>query len=100
MQNQRRGNQGGFSSRPRELHNVKCSACGASTQVPFKPTEGRPVYCRECFQKQKGGNSGGGKPRFNNDRPRPARRPANVPPPQPETKYEDTEDFGDDLEDD
>jgi CxxC-x17-CxxC domain-containing protein len=21
--------------------------------VPFKPVEGRPVYCLECFQKQK-----------------------------------------------
>jgi CxxC-x17-CxxC domain-containing protein len=38
---------------PREMHNVKCSDCGAETQVPFKPTEGRPVYCRDCFQKHK-----------------------------------------------
>ncbi|HLC24285.1 MAG TPA: CxxC-x17-CxxC domain-containing protein, partial [Nitrosopumilaceae archaeon] len=24
------------------------------TQVPFKPTEGRPVYCRECLPKHRG----------------------------------------------
>ncbi len=38
---------------PKEMHNVKCSDCGAETQVPFKPTEGRPVYCRDCYQKHK-----------------------------------------------
>ena len=27
-----------------------CSQCGKDTTVPFRPTQGRPVYCRECFQ--------------------------------------------------
>lgn len=27
-----------------------CSACGVQTTVPFKPTQGRPVLCRQCFQ--------------------------------------------------
>jgi CxxC-x17-CxxC domain-containing protein len=27
-----------------------CSQCGKETTVPFKPTQGRPVYCRECYQ--------------------------------------------------
>ena len=27
-----------------------CSQCGKGTTVPFKPTQGRPVLCRECFQ--------------------------------------------------
>ncbi len=30
-----------------------CSACGKETTVPFKPTQGRPVFCRECFQSKK-----------------------------------------------
>jgi len=30
-----------------------CSQCGRETTVPFKPTQGRPVYCRECFQGRK-----------------------------------------------
>ena len=25
-------------------------ACGIETTVPFKPTQGRPVLCRQCFQ--------------------------------------------------
>jgi CxxC-x17-CxxC domain-containing protein len=31
-----------------------CSQCGKETTVPFKPTQGRPVYCRECFQQRRG----------------------------------------------
>jgi CxxC-x17-CxxC domain-containing protein len=29
---------------------TQCSACGIETTVPFKPTQGRPVLCRQCFQ--------------------------------------------------
>ena len=29
---------------------AECSACGIDTTVPFKPTQGRPVLCRACFQ--------------------------------------------------
>ncbi len=29
---------------------TNCSACGTETTVPFKPTQGRPVLCRQCFQ--------------------------------------------------
>jgi CxxC-x17-CxxC domain-containing protein len=27
-----------------------CSQCGKETTVPFKPTQGRPVFCRDCYQ--------------------------------------------------
>ena len=30
-----------------------CSQCGKATTVPFKPTQGRPVFCKECFQHRK-----------------------------------------------
>ena len=30
-----------------------CSQCGKQTTVPFKPTQGRPVFCRECFQQRR-----------------------------------------------
>ena len=33
----------------KEMHNVVCAECGAQTQVPFKPRQDRPVYCRDCF---------------------------------------------------
>ncbi len=42
-----------------QLYDAVCSNCGKATQVPFQPTGARPVYCRECFQAQKGG---GGRP--------------------------------------
>jgi len=29
---------------------TECSECGISTTVPFKPTQGRPVLCRQCFK--------------------------------------------------
>lgn len=37
----------------RELFSVTCASCGANTKVPFKPVSGRPVYCRDCFSKQR-----------------------------------------------
>ena len=36
--------------RTREMYEVVCAQCGRTTQVPFQPTEGRPVYCRDCFE--------------------------------------------------
>jgi CxxC-x17-CxxC domain-containing protein len=38
--------------RVRSETRTTCSECGESTTVPFKPTQGRPVLCRSCFQKQ------------------------------------------------
>lgn len=32
-------------------HAAVCATCGVETTVPFKPTQGRPVLCRGCFQK-------------------------------------------------
>lgn len=29
---------------------TECSDCGVDTTVPFRPTQGRPVLCRQCFQ--------------------------------------------------
>ncbi|WP_400210683.1 CxxC-x17-CxxC domain-containing protein [Candidatus Methanarcanum hacksteinii] len=34
---------------PREFFKTTCTACGKECEVPFKPTEGKPVYCRECY---------------------------------------------------
>ena len=33
------------------IFEVKCTDCGNATTVPFKPTPGKPVYCRTCFSK-------------------------------------------------
>jgi CxxC-x17-CxxC domain-containing protein len=48
---------GGYSNSPREMHATTCSDCGKATEVPFVPTSGKPVYCRECFQNQRQSNS-------------------------------------------
>ncbi len=42
-----------FNDGPREMHKAVCSECKQECEVPFKPTEGKPVYCRDCFQKHK-----------------------------------------------
>ena len=38
---------------------TNCSACGKETTVPFRPTQGRPVYCKQCFQQRKLAGAGG-----------------------------------------
>ncbi len=38
---------------------TSCSACGKDTTVPFRPTQGRPVFCKECFQQRKFADAGG-----------------------------------------
>ncbi|MDT3700338.1 MAG: zinc-ribbon domain containing protein [Thermincola sp.] len=49
-----RNSGGGFGGRrEREMHSAVCSACGCETQVPFKPSGDKPVYCRECFNNQR-----------------------------------------------
>jgi CxxC-x17-CxxC domain-containing protein len=30
-----------------------CSQCAKETTVPFRVTQGRPVYCRECFEQRR-----------------------------------------------
>lgn len=35
----------------REMHSAVCADCGKNCEVPFKPTAGRPVYCRDCYRK-------------------------------------------------
>ncbi|MBW2991568.1 DNA-directed RNA polymerase [Candidatus Woesearchaeota archaeon] len=49
------GFRGGFRSfsGPRTMHKAVCAECGVECEVPFEPTEGRPVYCKECFAKHR-----------------------------------------------
>lgn len=41
--------------RVRQLHPIICAECGRSSQVPFRPTSGRPVYCRTCYWRRRSG---------------------------------------------
>lgn len=47
------GRSGGFNRGPREMHKATCSDCGKDCEVPFKPTQGKPVRCRDCFAKSR-----------------------------------------------
>ena len=44
---------GGFGGGPREMHKAICADCKKECEVPFKPSGGRPIYCKECFSKRK-----------------------------------------------
>ena len=34
----------------RTMHKATCADCGNACEVPFKPTEGKPFYCRDCYR--------------------------------------------------
>ena len=40
----------GYEGGDRPMYDATCAKCGQACQVPFKPTEGRPVYCRNCYK--------------------------------------------------
>ena len=43
------GYGGGRSRGPVVMFQAVCAECGKKCEVPFEPTEGRPVYCNACF---------------------------------------------------
>jgi CxxC-x17-CxxC domain-containing protein len=43
---QRGGSYGGGA---RQMYDAVCASCGKACQVPFRPTNGRPVYCSDCY---------------------------------------------------
>ncbi len=34
------------------MFKATCDECGRSCDVPFKPSNGKPVYCSDCFEKK------------------------------------------------
>jgi CxxC-x17-CxxC domain-containing protein len=48
---------GGSSMGERQMYPAVCAQCGKQTEVPFKPSGDRPVYCSDCYQQQRGGSS-------------------------------------------
>jgi CxxC-x17-CxxC domain-containing protein len=66
----RRGGRDSFrsNSREREMFSTVCDECGDVCEVPFKPSNDKPIFCSTCFSKKdgqarfdKGNNKGGGK---------------------------------------
>ena len=40
-------------NRTREMFDAVCASCGANCKVPFQPKDDRPVYCSDCFSKNR-----------------------------------------------
>ena len=58
----RGGDRGGFGRSDREMHKAVCDECGKNCEVPFRPTNDKPIYCSECFgNKEQGGRDRGGR---------------------------------------
>lgn len=51
-----RGDGGGGPRGPRQMFkgNWECAGCGnAITELPFEPDGSRPIYCKDCFRKNR-----------------------------------------------
>lgn len=60
-------NRGGDRGSDRPLFKTVCSNCGKDCEVPFRPTNGKPVYCSDCFEKM--GNTRSERPDFRSQAP-------------------------------
>ena len=40
-------------AQPTEKYEITCDQCGARAEVPFKPAEGRDVFCQSCYRARK-----------------------------------------------
>jgi len=46
--------RGGGARGEREMFEATCAACGGISRLPFRPREdGRPLYCSDCFAREK-----------------------------------------------
>ena len=59
-----RGESGGYSSggygydrQERQMFSATCSECGNEARVPFQPRGDKPVYCSDCFSRQRSSSS-------------------------------------------
>ena len=43
-------NTGPNLSPQRELYEITCGKCGGKDKVPFKPVEGKVLYCKACYK--------------------------------------------------
>lgn len=46
-----------------EKFKAVCGECGEECEIPFNPTEGRPVKCDSCFKKRWDNDKGGNRER-------------------------------------
>jgi CxxC-x17-CxxC domain-containing protein len=53
------GSGGGYGRQEREMFSATCSSCGNEARVPFQPRGDKPVYCSDCFSRQRSSSGGG-----------------------------------------
>lgn len=46
----------GNSAGPRQMFKTICDSCGKDCEVPFRPSGEKPVYCSDCFEKNREGS--------------------------------------------
>ena len=54
---QRRDQEQSFEQR---MYPATCAACNQQCEIPFRPREGKPVYCSSCFRRE--GDNGSRRP--------------------------------------
>ena len=57
MRNNNRSGGNRSGGQRREMHKTTCTMCSSSTEVPFKPTPGKPIRCRDCMNKVNDGTA-------------------------------------------
>ncbi|MBU2542168.1 hypothetical protein KJ785_01240 [Patescibacteria group bacterium] len=74
------GRDGGRDGGRPTMHSATCSECGDNCEVPFKPTGDKPIFCSDCFGRQKsrdgGRDSGSSRPSYGGDRRERRERPS------------------------
>ena len=43
-----------FDDRDSVMHHAICDSRGEDCEVPFRPTKGKPIYCDNCFENNRG----------------------------------------------
>lgn len=50
--------EGGAPGGERQMFQTTCTQCGNAAEVPFQPTAGKPVLCRDCYRSKQDGPRG------------------------------------------
>lgn len=58
------GGSGGRDRGPVTMYQAVCDQCGKPCEVPFRPTDGKPVYCNVCFRSKREAENNRGSDRF------------------------------------
>lgn len=72
--------RGGRDNDRTEMFSAVCATCNKKCEIPFKPSNDRPVYCSDCFQsnrEREGGRNEGGRRDSSRDRDSSERYPKN-----------------------